>query len=1274
MFSFLTKRWKNPNHAPKSSRDNVQRRRSIERLEDRAMMTTYSVTTLNDSGAGSLRQAILDANAHAGADKIEFDIAGTIGLTSGALPTITGEVNIDGTTAPSYAGDPLVAVDFNNFSGLKFTSGASGSALRSLDLIDSRNNGVTLDGVRDMLIVGNFIGLEMDGETFASNRGNGIELTNSHDNTIGGPGVDDCNVISGNNKSGIRLNNSRRNDILGNCIGVNAEGDEARGNGGSGIVVTDRSYKTVIGGEAGNIISGNFANGVLINGNTKLNTVASNFIGTDMFGQTSIANHGDGVKLQTTERNLIGREDIVTGINYFNSASGTAISTDIEGWQGIRGASVSGNYLIVGTSGASGVLFDGAINGNGGQTTFPINVPFSGVTETTVYGPDLTQGGTLRLVGTYQSSANPSVLVNGFLFQGTTTDLGDASHYRTINYPGAQYTYVHSIAGNLAVGNYTSEDDEGHKQPGKAFIYDIVNDKFLPDVEFPGSEQNSAYGIWWNGGTKYTIAGGYSNGLTTVADGQPLDRAYLVDFNTATQKFSHWKSYDHPGKNVLTHFQGISSVQAGYYALSANSVIKDSEDPAPGSWVLVYRKSDGSFSDAEWVDLDYNNEGGITTGDSVYGNQVVGIVIGEQISYQATIDVGFQLSNIISGNNGNGIGIYGATDNHIAMNNIGVDVTGTLGLGNIGNGILITDGASGNMIGGVASGGNDPTEAVFVRPPQGNLISANDENGVLITGGATDNQLSGNFIGTDNTGNAPLGNNLDGVAIVEADGNSLIGCDFFQNPFVYYNVISGNLGNGLRIKNSDNTIIQANFFGLGADNNTGVGNFLNGMLIEGNSAHTTMGGPIPLGNVTAANGQNGVYIRNTASDLISYNTFSGIAAFSANTTLGNGQDGFKITSTGGDIYIRTCVISCNLDDGIDISGNATGVRVDGVIIGLNYNGVSAQGNADNGIEIRGNAHNNLIGTPQPSFNLIPQNTISANGGNGIAILENAHSIVVNHSYIGLDVFGLVAYGNANAGVYIGSGTFANTIGAVDLAIKTVISGNLGNGIEMNGTRDNVVCGTYIGSDREGIRHVGNQSNGILIIDSSHNLIGSKTKQNPGNVIVFNEANGVHVRSGDSNTIRRNAIYDNALLGISLSEGANDDQAAPVLTDAHLISVTPPPSTDSLHPLTPPEGTPVGLTVTGVLTSTANTNFILEFYANFTDGPSGRYLLGSLKVKTGADGVADFEFIGKVPPIGAGYITSTATDSDGNTSEFSNSVAITDWPAFTPGIYLLPPIR
>ncbi len=80
------------------------------------------------------------------------------------------------------------------------------------------------------------------------------------------------------------------------------------------------------------------------------------------------------------------------------------------------------------------------------------------------------------------------------------------------------------------------------------------------------------------------------------------------------------------------------------------------------------------------------------------------------------------------------------------------------------------------------------------------------------------------------------------------------------NPFVFYNVISGNGGNGLRVTNSNDTTIQANFIGIGADNLTAVGNALNGVLVEGSSTNTTMGGPIPLGNVDAANGQNGIVV------------------------------------------------------------------------------------------------------------------------------------------------------------------------------------------------------------------------------------------------------------------------------------------------------------------------------------------------------------------------------------------------------------------------------
>ena len=100
---------------------------------------------------------------------------------------------------------------------------------------------------------------------------------------------------------------------------------------------------------------------------------------------------------------------------------------------------------------------------------------------------------------------------------------------------------------------------------------------------------------------------------------------------------------------------------------------------------------------------------------------------------------------MISGNGGNGIGIYGANDNQIAMNDIGTDASGTLKRGNAKNGILVTDGAAGNLIGGQATGGNDPTAGVFVRPPQGNLISGNRGDGVLINKGATQTLLERQF-------------------------------------------------------------------------------------------------------------------------------------------------------------------------------------------------------------------------------------------------------------------------------------------------------------------------------------------------------------------------------------------------------------------------------------------------------------------------------------------------------------------------------------------------
>src|SRR5437588_7312138 len=86
--------------------------RAVERMEQRVLLSTYGVTSTADSGPGSLRQAILDANAHPGEDAIAFAIDSGVQTISaaGAFPAISDPVVIDGTTQPGYAGKPLVQV------------------------------------------------------------------------------------------------------------------------------------------------------------------------------------------------------------------------------------------------------------------------------------------------------------------------------------------------------------------------------------------------------------------------------------------------------------------------------------------------------------------------------------------------------------------------------------------------------------------------------------------------------------------------------------------------------------------------------------------------------------------------------------------------------------------------------------------------------------------------------------------------------------------------------------------------------------------------------------------------------------------------------------------------------------------------------------------------------------------------------------------------------------------------------------------------------------
>jgi parallel beta-helix repeat protein len=506
---------------------------------------------------------------------------------------------------------------------------------------------------------------------------------------------------------------------------------------------------------------------------------------------------------------------------------------------------------------------------------------------------------------------------------------------------------------------------------------------------------------------------------------------------------------------------------------------------------------------------------GLTTSGAANGNGGSGIFIastssGNTIGSNPTAASGV-VSNVISGNAGNGIMIDGSSGNTLVNNYVGTDPTGTVAIANGGNGILVTGGATNNLIGGTADTDtatgavNNPTgaegtvPAVIVTPPLGNLVSGNSGDGILINNGSANNVLSGNFVGTTASGDSALGNAGDGVAINDANNNSLIGCTALDNPFVYYNVVSGNGANGLHITNSNDTTVQANFFGIGANNATIVGNGLNGILVDGSSSNTQVGGVIPLGNVSAGNGQNGIEVADTASHFISFNTFGGLFAFGGAAP--NGNDGILVTSTGGSNTLQTNVLSGNVNNGIEIGGNASGVTVDPNIAGLSTDGtslLSGGGNGNDGLEIDGTAHDNIIGGDQQS--VIPENDFSGNGAYGVEITGAAFDNQVFSSNIGVDVVGDQAFGNGEGGVLISGNATDNTIGgtvAPGVRAADVISGNDGNGVTLgNATSDTTITNNIIGFGAQGVQPLLNSglpidpglSSGNTIADNNTNIL------------------------------------------------------------------------------------------------------------------------------------------------------------------------------------------
>lgn len=349
-------------------------------IQETVAQVTFTVTNTNDTGAGSLRQAIAEANANPGADAIHFNIPGsgphTIQLQS-ALPEITGPVVIDGLSqsganCSSWPASLQIVLDgtATTGSGLFFTS--NGSTVRGLVIGGFTSIGIRIDGDSNAVTC-TYVGTDASGTTAAPNRF-GLALLGDG-NTVGGASATDRVLVSGNQNDGITIRGTA-NSVLGSYIGTNATGIAALPNG-FGIKV--EGDDAVIGmPEAGNLISGNNSAGVYIPGAGVV--VRGNRIGTDATGMDALGNLDGVVVLETTGTVIGGTEAGARNLVSGNRRAGLSLiavsTTVVQGnWVGTdaTGLAPLGNGTVdladaislFGNSSHSGNLIGGAMEAEG---------------------------------------------------------------------------------------------------------------------------------------------------------------------------------------------------------------------------------------------------------------------------------------------------------------------------------------------------------------------------------------------------------------------------------------------------------------------------------------------------------------------------------------------------------------------------------------------------------------------------------------------------------------------------------------------------------------------------------------------------------------------------------------------------------------------------------------------------------------------------------------------------------------------------------------------
>ncbi|MBU0686670.1 MAG: hypothetical protein KKB81_02270 [Candidatus Margulisbacteria bacterium] len=509
------------------------------------------------------------------------------------------------------------------------------------------------------------------------------------------------------------------------------------------------------------------------------------------------------------------------------------------------------------------------------------------------------------------------------------------------NVHGLRITGSHCTIEGLGVNGFSASSYAGVYITGGN---NHVQGNYIGTTATGEAAKANYYGIYFNGSSATrNVIGGITSEARNIISCNTADGIYIYSAPSNEVK-GNYIGTDKDGNTNLGN--GTNGIRFGGTASDSN-LIGTSE--SGGRNVISGNGEYGIYINPGNRNRVLNNYIGTdVNGAADLGNVNKGIMLAAGCKYNIIGGTTANARNIVSGNDGVGIGLYGSgnSSNEVIGNYVGTDATGTTAIGNS-SGIYLQNGVQFNLIGNTAAGA-------------GNLVSGNLSKGIVITDTNTNsNEVRGNYIGTNASGTAALQNTHEGVKIESGPRYNIIGGTVAGAR----NIISGNGYRGVSI-NSSNTRyneIKGNYIGTDVTGTVGIGNGGDEGVYINSASFNIIGGDASGGRNTISYNRYGIYITGTGtnSNEVRSNYIGTTATGEGN--LGNDRYGIYISSSaqynriGRSTTAEGSTIAYN-----GTSGTYAGIYITGTLTDYNtISRVSMFGNTGLGIDLASGGNDEL---------------------------------------------------------------------------------------------------------------------------------------------------------------------------------------------------------------------------------------------------------------------------------------------------------------------------